>query len=199
MYTLEYAAKLANAPVGTVRMWFTRGHLFLHHNDRAAIAAGGTRRLSANTVLCVAITAALAQLDVPVARAARAASAFAHTDSGFPRREGPMALYRSPGGGACATCIATSPDEPCRIFPVEAGVTDAFSILAMIGAGAALLPVDDIVDRITTALRQSDSPGVSRGRAARPTASGMPGDRPASGQSFPFADAANSSNQERTD
>lgn len=141
--TMAETAQIADVPVATLRWWFQSGLYKLGSNDQAA-KAGGTRRLSDNTVLAIAIGAALARLSVPLPRAFEAGGLFAHTSDGNPSRHIPGALYVQG-----FTMIAVPPDDaPIQIFRITSR-SDPLKIITGLGmAGATLLPVNPIAERI---------------------------------------------------
>ena len=156
--TVAKAATLALTPAATVRDWFNgkdgRPPLFSLTADDQDAAPGGTRRLTPATVLAVCICAALTRLGVPLSRAAVAGLTFAHAATGNPPRSAPGALY----GANKATILTVGPgaDGEVRILPV--GTTDGIRLLATIGAGAVVLPLDSIVERVRNGLAAQPSP-----------------------------------------
>jgi hypothetical protein len=147
-FTFAEVAEAADIPVASLRSWYQQGHFGLTKADQAA-PVGGTRLLSRNTTLAVAICAAFTRAGVSVPIAAQAAMTFAHTNSGGPPRSLPGTLY--PGSAATIILVAGSRN---KIFPVSRK-SNPFEMLSMPGDGNAgtFVLVNPIITRLEKRLR----------------------------------------------
>lgn len=142
------AAQIAGIQPALLRMWFKRGVIVAGTSDRRAAEPGDSSDLSPHAVLAIAITAALARAHLPLDRAAKAATLFAHTNSGRPRRRHPGALYRAPGP-AIQTLIVVPVEARPVIMPSTA-ITDL--LVHIQSPGATIIAIDDVVDHVEAEL-----------------------------------------------
>lgn len=146
-FTFAEAAHAADLPVATLRDWFsTRTSAFGLREGDVGAPAGGVRRLSVNTVVAVALAAALARRGVPLQQAAQA---------------GRMFLY--PDGGMGPTILAVDANGNAHLCP--AGHSRDHTFLEIIGeGGATFVNASCIYDRVAAALIKRTGANARRRR-----------------------------------
>jgi hypothetical protein len=150
-FTFAEAAHAADVPVATLRDWFsarTGAFAMQPEKDDIEAPAGGVRRLSENSVIAVAIAAALARRGVPLRHAAQAGLMFAHTAGGTDLR-----AIGKPYTGAVATILAVDAKGEAHLFP--AGQGPDLKFLEIVGEqGATFVNASCIYHRVKAALEE---------------------------------------------